>query len=88
MKKLDAAGKTVTLKVRYKNFDTVTRSYSHPHFIHDANDISETAIRLLDETEAGSREVRLLGISISTLNLHEGGAFGEQLELVFKNVLS
>lgn len=83
MKKMDAAGKTVTLKVRYKNFDTVTRSYSHPHFIHDAGNISETAIRLLDETEAGSREVRLLGISISSLNLHEGGAFGEQLELPF-----
>lgn len=88
MVKLDAAGKTVTLKVRYKNFDTVTRSYSHPHFIHDANDISETAIRLLDETETGTREVRLLGISISSLNLHEGGAFGEQLELPFRKALS
>lgn len=88
MVKLDAAGKTVTLKVRYKNFDTVTRSYSHPHFIHDANDIYETAIRLLDETETGTREVRLLGISISSLNLHEGGAFGEQLELPFRKALS
>lgn len=88
MKKLNAAGKTVTLKVRYKNFDTLTRSYSHPHFINDAADISETATRLLDETEAGLREVRLLGISISSLNLHEGGAFGEQLELPFKKVLS
>jgi len=88
MEKLDAAGKTITLKVRYKNFDTVTRSYTHPHFIHKADEISETAIRLLDETEAGSREVRLLGISISSLNLHEGGAFGEQLELTFRKVLS
>lgn len=83
MEKLDAAGKTVTLKVRYKNFDTVTRSYSHPHFIYKSDDISETAIRLLDETDAGIREVRLLGISISSLNLHEGGSFGEQLELPF-----
>lgn len=88
MIKMDAAGKTVTLKVRYKNFDTVTRSYSHPHFISSADDISETAIRLLDETDAGFREVRLLGISISSLNLHEGGSFGEQLELPFRKVLS
>jgi len=88
MEKMDAAGKTVTLKVRYKNFDTVTRSYSHPHFVHTADDIAETAIRLLDETEAGAREVRLLGISISSLNLHEGGAFGEQLELPFRKILS
>lgn len=88
MKKMSAAGKTVTLKVRYKNYDTVTRSYSHPHFIQGADDISETAIRLLNETEAGTREVRLLGISISSLNLHENGSFGEQLELPFRKILS
>ena len=83
MEKLNAAGKTVTLKVRYKNFDTVTRSYTYPQFIHTADEIADTARRLLDETDAGAREVRLLGISISSLNLHEGGAFGEQLELPF-----
>lgn len=90
MEKLNAAGKTVTLKVRYKNFDTVTRSYSHPAFISGAGEIADTALRLLEETEAGRREVRLLGISISSLNLHEGGAFGEQLELPFnkKGVLN
>lgn len=87
MQKLDASGKTVTLKVRYKNFETVTRSYSHPQFIHKADDISETAVRLLEETEAGAREVRLLGISISSLNLHKGGSFGEQLEFPFRKVL-
>ncbi|MFO7848112.1 MAG: DNA polymerase IV [Balneolaceae bacterium] len=84
MKKLNATGKTITLKVRYKNFDTVTRSYSHPQFIHRSEDIAETAFHLLDETEAGVREVRLLGISVSSLNLHEGGAFGEQLEIPFR----
>lgn len=87
MKKLDAAGKTVTLKVRYKNFETVTRSYTHPQFIHEANEIAETVNRLLTETDAGKREVRLLGISISSLNLHEGGTFGEQLELPFRKMI-
>jgi len=86
MQKLDAAGKTVTLKVRYKNFETVTRSYSHPKFISSAAEIADTAIRLLEETDAGAREVRLLGISISSLNLHEGGSFGEQLEFPFRKV--
>lgn len=85
MGKLNAAGKTVTLKVRYKNFDTVTRSYSHPSFISDPVEIADTALRLLEDTEAGVREVRLLGISISSLNLHEGGVFGEQLEIPFDN---
>jgi len=85
MARLNAAGKTVTLKVRYKNFETVTRSYTYPQFISGAEEIAQAALRLLEETDAGSREVRLLGISISSLNLHEGGAFGEQLELPFEN---
>lgn len=83
MKELDAAGKTITLKVRYKNFETVTRSSTLHHYTSTAEDLAATAKKLLEETEAGTREVRLLGISVSSLNLTEGGSFGEQLELPF-----
>lgn len=83
MHKLEAAGRTITLKVRYKNFETVTRSYTLLHFTNQAGEIASVAKRLLEETEAGEREVRLLGISVSSLNLHEGGSFGEQLEIPF-----
>ncbi|MEX0647395.1 MAG: DNA polymerase IV [Balneolaceae bacterium] len=86
MKKLNAAGKTVTLKVRYKNFETITRSQTLHHFTDHAGEISATAKQLLTDTEAGEREVRLLGISVSSLNLHEGGSFGEQLEFPFQPV--
>ena len=84
MKKLDASGKTITLKVRYRNFETVTRSATLHHYTHRAEDLAATAKSLLSDTEAGSREVRLLGISVSSLNLTEGGSFGEQLELPFR----
>ena len=84
MKKLKASGKTITLKVRYKNFDTVTRSYTLHHYTDEAEELSETAIRLLEETEAGVREVRLLGISVSSLNLRKGGVIGKQLEIPFE----
>lgn len=85
MQKLDASGKTVTLKVRYKNFETVTRSTTLGHYTNSREEIANLAKRLLTETEAGNREVRLLGISVSSLNLTEGGVFGEQLEIPFKN---
>ena len=81
MEKLQAAGKTITLKVRYKNFETVTRSHTLHSFTHDSENIAEISKKLLLETEAGTREVRLLGISVSGLNLTEGGIIGEQLEL-------
>jgi DNA polymerase-4 len=83
MKRINAAGKTITLKVRYKNFDTITRSYSLPHFTNRYSDITEVTRKLLEETEVGGRPVRLLGITLSNLNLSEKTVF-EQLELPLK----
>jgi len=82
MKNKQAAGKTVTLKVRYDDFETITRSTSFTHYIDDAKDIGETAISLLEETQVGDRKVRLLGITLSNLNLKERGHF-KQLEIPF-----
>ncbi|MDR9363876.1 MAG: DNA polymerase IV [Balneolaceae bacterium] len=84
MEKIGAAGKTITLKVRYADFETVTRSYTLYHYTDDANELAEVAIRLLEETEAGAREVRLLGISVSSLNLRKSGVIGKQLEIPFE----
>lgn len=83
MQKKPVSGKTVTLKVRYDDFETVTRSTSFSHYINDAEDIADTAKTLLEQTEAGERKVRLLGITISNLNLNEKGRF-EQLEIPFE----
>lgn len=83
MKKKNAAGKTVTLKVRYDDFETITRSTSFSHYIDDTRDIAETAIGLLEETKVGKRKVRLLGITMSNLNLNERGHF-RQLEIPFE----
>ncbi|WP_441000739.1 DNA polymerase IV [Fodinibius sp. SL11] len=83
MQSKNAAGKTVTLKVRYDDFETITRSTSFSHYVDDADDIADTAISLLEETEVGQRKVRLLGITLSNLNLNERGIF-EQLEIPFE----
>ena len=55
--------RTVTVKVRYANFTTVTRSQSElPTRERDA--IVSRAVQLLERTDAGSKPVRLLGVSV------------------------
>ena len=58
---------TVTLKVRYDDFSTVTRSLSPAGGVHDTPTIAAHAQQLLDRTEAALRPVRLLGVSIHNL---------------------
>jgi DNA polymerase-4 len=55
--------RTVTLKVRYSDFTTITRSQSAPP-TRDAAAISGRAVQLLERTDAGRRPVRLLGVSV------------------------
>ena len=59
-KKLRA--RTVTIKVRYSNFQTVTRSHTAQGATSSAKSISVRARALLVRTEAGRRPVRLLGV--------------------------
>jgi DNA polymerase IV len=61
------AGCTVTLKVRYSDFTTLTRSRTFPVPVYDRAVIAETARDLLRRTEAASRPVRLLGVTASNL---------------------
>jgi DNA polymerase-4 len=64
-------GRTVTLKVKYAEFEQVTRAESLTQPTDDGGTIYRVARRLLDRTEAGSRPVRLLGISMSNLGGEE-----------------
>src|SRR5437763_987422 len=59
--------RTVTIKVRYSDFTTITRSHSRTPASRDADDIAARAAALLDRTEAATRPVRLLGVSVHNL---------------------
>ena len=59
--------RTVTIKVRYSDFTTITRSHSRMPPTRDADDIASRATALLERTEAGQRPVRLLGVSVHNL---------------------
>jgi DNA polymerase-4 len=61
-------GRTVTLKVKYSNFDTITRRNTISDYTDNAETIFNIAHALLSEkTDLGERPVRLLGISVSNL---------------------
>src|ERR1700674_916453 len=63
----DLACCTVTLKVRYGDFTTITRSRTLPGPVRDGRGIAECALELLLRTKALSRPVRLLGVTASNL---------------------
>ena len=60
------SARTVTIKVRYDDFTTVTRSHTAPPS-RDADALAARAVSLLTRTEAGARPVRLLGVSVHNL---------------------
>ena len=69
-------GRTVTLKVRFGDFSTITRSHTAPAPVDTAHDIASAAVALLDDVDV-AEGVRLLGVSVSGL----GPGQGQQLTL-------
>ncbi|CAN5529024.1 DNA polymerase IV [soil metagenome] len=59
--------RTVTIKVRYSDFTTITRSHTSVPPSRDADGLASRALALLEKTEAGRRPVRLLGVSVHNL---------------------
>jgi len=72
--------RTVTIKVRYSDFTTITRSHTASPTRNEP-EIVGRAVQLLEKTEAGRRPIRLLGVSIhnfcsdDTLSRAEGLPF-------------
>jgi DNA polymerase IV len=58
--------RTVTIKVRYSDFTTVTRSDTRVP-TRSADELAARAVALLERTEANRRPVRLLGVSVHNL---------------------
>jgi DNA polymerase-4 len=58
--------RTVTIKVRYSDFSTITRSHTAAPSRAE-QEFVDRAVQLLDKTEAGVRSIRLLGVSVHNL---------------------
>lgn len=63
--------RTLTIKVKYADFQQVTRSASFRQGLHGVDDILPWLSVLLSRSEAGTRAVRLLGVSLSGLDVSE-----------------
>lgn len=77
------SGLTLTLKVRYDDFQSVTRSHTQTEPIDDAGVMLDLADILLGKTEAGPRPVRLLGLTVSNLTTDILLDESAQMELPF-----
>jgi len=64
----ELCARTVTIKVRYADFTTVTRSHTADAPTSDAADIAARALALLERTDAARRPVRLLGVGAHELS--------------------
>lgn len=60
--------KTVSIKIRYSNFSTITRDRSLGHHHNDEGTIKKIAMSLIDKVSR-DKKVRLLGIKLSNLCL-------------------
>jgi DNA polymerase-4 len=65
MRREGFAGRTVTLKVKYRDFTCVTRSQTLGEATDDGQVIYRLGSELLQRTAVGRRPVRLVGISVS-----------------------
>lgn len=61
-------GKTVVLKIRYADFETITKRMTLPDYLSDAEDIFFYAQSMWDEIGKIEKGVRLLGITLTTLD--------------------
>jgi DNA polymerase-4 len=68
LKKNNIKGRTLTLKIKYFDFQIITRGITDVDPIESGAVIMQHVEKLLDKTEAGKKKVRLLGITISNFN--------------------
>ena len=66
LKRKGYVGKTVGIKLRYDNFQSVTRDHTLDHYIAKAGDIRQAAGQCLKRVD-WSRRIRLLGVRVGSL---------------------
>ena len=60
-------GRTVTLKLKFNDFEIITRSRSVPVAVSSRSDLEQLSIALLQNEIPLPKPVRLLGVSLSSL---------------------
>jgi DNA polymerase IV len=76
--KAQAFGRTVTVKVKYRDFQIITRSRSYPTPVRTQAALHEASLALIRTVLPPEKGIRLVGVTVS--NFAEGAA-GEELPL-------
>ena len=74
-------GKTITLKVRYDDFSTISRSRSIASGFFRFKEIWQQIILLTRATDIGTRKVRLVGVTVSNLIQESEQSIARQRQL-------
>jgi DNA polymerase IV len=82
----EKSGNTISLKVKYHDFETITRSKSCPIPFTESHQMMKEILKLLKKTEAGSRKIRLLGVTISNFREENTDEYPKQLLLPFEPI--
>jgi DNA polymerase IV len=83
IEKTDNPGRTLTLKVKYADFRTVSRSKTFDHDIAQAEEMMRWVPQLLADTDALTQKVRLLGLGVSNLRQEQYAVQGTGIQLSF-----
>jgi len=66
--KANVKGKTITLKLKFKDFEVLSRSHTLQHFTSDKNEIQMISMDLIRKELPTKKGIRLLGLTLSNLN--------------------
>lgn len=80
LRKEGKRARTVTLKIKYYDFRSITRRRTLEDFIATPDEIFAVVRDLLARTDAGRVKIRLAGISLSSFNRKEKAGHAEQLQ--------
>ncbi|MGZ4995051.1 MAG: DinB/UmuC family translesion DNA polymerase, partial [Methylobacter sp.] len=75
------AAHTLTVKIKYHDFVQITRSRTLPQRITAESAMSVILEDLLNDTDIGRRNVRLLGVTLSSLENKSGQTHYRQMDL-------
>ncbi len=81
MQEKQLSGRTLTIKLKYDNFEQITRSRSTESAITACAEMLPIINELLEKTEVGRRKVRLLGVTLSSLGSRTDSETADQLGL-------
>jgi len=79
--KRNILGRTINLKFRFGDFETLTRSKTINHFTNETELVTRLCLELIEEVDIAEKGIRLLGVGLSNLNTEMKADYQLSLDL-------